>query len=99
MKKIHYGTVQSGQQQHPKRTNKKQNSRRDDEIVPTIDLLIERKGIQPKLHLLDNECSEEFKEVMTKNGTKYQLVPPHDHRLNISEKAIQVFNDHFVSVL
>ena len=30
---------------------------------------------------------------------KYQLVPPHDHRRNIAEKAIQVFKDYFVSVL
>ena len=30
-----------------------------------IDLLKE-KGIQPKLNLLDNECSEEFKEIIKK---------------------------------
>ena len=63
-----------------------------------IDRLRE-KGIQPKLHLLDNEFSEEFKEVINNNGMKYQLVPPHDHRRNISEKDIQVFKYHFVSVL
>ena len=57
------------------------------------------KGIQPKLYQLDNESSEEFKEVIKKNGMKYELMPPHDHRRNISEKAIQVFKDHFVSVL
>ena len=30
---------------------------------------------------------------------KYQLVPPNDHRRNAAEKVIQVFKDHFVSVL
>jgi hypothetical protein len=30
---------------------------------------------------------------------KYQLVPPHDHRWNIAEKAIQVFKAHFISIL
>ena len=30
---------------------------------------------------------------------KYQLVPPHDHRRNVAEMAVQVFKDHFVSVL
>ena len=30
---------------------------------------------------------------------KHQLVPPHDHRRNIAEKAIQVFKDYFVAVL
>ena len=30
---------------------------------------------------------------------QYQLVPPHDHRRNIAEKAIQVFKAHFISIL
>jgi hypothetical protein len=30
---------------------------------------------------------------------KYQLVPPHDRRQNIGEKAIQVFKAHFISIL
>ena len=30
---------------------------------------------------------------------KYQLVPTHDHRRNVAKKAIQTFEDHFVSVL
>ena len=34
-----------------------------------------------------------------KNGMKFQLVPPNDHRRNVTEKAIQVFKDHFISVL
>ena len=29
----------------------------------------------------------------------YQLVPPHDHRRNAAEKAVQVFKDHFIAVL
>ena len=29
----------------------------------------------------------------------YQLVPPHDHRRNIAEKAIQTFKSHFISIL
>ena len=56
-------------------------------------------GITPTMHILDNECSEEYKQAIMKNHMKYQLVPPHDHRRNIAEKAIQVFKDHFVSVL
>ncbi len=30
---------------------------------------------------------------------QYQLVPPHDHRRNIAEKAIKVFKAHFISIL
>ena len=53
---------------------------------------LKEKGILKKLHLLNNECSEEFKEVIKNNGMKYQLVPPH-------EKPIQVFKDNFLLVL
>ncbi len=56
-------------------------------------------GIQPKLHLLDNEFSKDFKEQINSNQMKYQLVPPHDHRRNIVETAIKIFKAHFISIL
>ena len=56
-------------------------------------------GIKPTLHILDNECSHEYKVAIEGNDMKYQLVPPHDHRRNVAEKAIQTFKDHFLSVL
>ncbi len=55
--------------------------------------------IQPKLHLLDNKCSTKFKERIKSNDMKYQLVPPHYHRRNIAETAINEFNAHFISNL
>ena len=51
------------------------------------------------MHILDNGISAEYKDTIAKNQMKFQLVPPHDHRRNIAEKAIQVFKDHFISVL
>jgi hypothetical protein len=56
-------------------------------------------GITPKHHILDNECSSEFKDTITSNNMTYQLVPPHDHRRNRAKKAIQTFKDHFVAIL
>ncbi len=43
-------------------------------------------GIEPKIHLLDNECSQEHKDNISGNGIKYQLLPPNDHRRNIAKK-------------
>ena len=63
-----------------------------------VDRLKER-GIKPTMHILDNECSAEFKALISENEMKYQLVPPHDHRSNVAEKAIQTFKDRFVAVL
>jgi len=56
-------------------------------------------GVTPKMHILDNKCSEEFKAQICKNNMTFQLVPPHDHQRNIDEKAIQTFKGHFISIL
>ena len=57
--------------------------------------------IAPKQHILDNECSYNFKEAIKTNNMTYQLVPPHahDHRQNKAKNAIQTFKDHFVAIL
>ena len=60
---------------------------------------MKKAGIEPKMHILDNEISAEFKQAISDNGMRYQLVPPNDHRRNIAEKAIQIFKDHFIAVL
>ena len=77
-------------------------NRHSSEIVKTYQILINRLkacGINPKHHVLDNECSEEFKEAIKDNKMTYQLVPPDDHRRNIAERAIQTAKSHIVSVL
>ncbi len=58
-------------------------------------------GIVPKHHILDNKCSDEFKDKKTIKCKKmtYQLVPPHNHHRNCAKKAIQTFKDHFVAIL
>ena len=51
------------------------------------------------MHILDNEISPEYKLAIEMNEVNTQLVPPHYHRHNIAEKSMQVFTNHFVSVL
>jgi hypothetical protein len=55
--------------------------------------------IQPTMHLLDNKCSVDFKEQIKFNQMKDQLIPPNDHRQNITETAIKIFKAHFISIL
>jgi hypothetical protein len=72
------------------------------EILHAYQVLVDRlcsAGTQPKLHLLDNECSVDFKEQIKSNQMKYHLVPPYDHRRNIAETAIKIFKAHFISIL
>jgi hypothetical protein len=56
-------------------------------------------GIVPKLHILDNECSQDFKDTIHLNKMTFQLVPPHNHQYNLAEKAIPTFKDHFIAIL
>ena len=60
---------------------------------------MKRAGLGLREHKLDNEASDAFKECITRNGMKYELVPPGNHRRNQAERAIQTFKAHFISIL
>ena len=55
------------------------------------------RGLTPNMHVLDNECSRVLKEYMEEENETFQMVPPHLHRLNTAERAIQTFKNHFIS--
>ena len=48
---------------------------------------------------MNNEASDEMKEAMTKQETKYQQYPHHMHLRNNVERAIWTFNNHFFTRL
>ena len=58
-----------------------------------------RRVIRPTFQILDNECPASLKTLMRKEGVTFQLVPPHLHRTNASERAIQTFKDNFVTAI
>ena len=60
---------------------------------------LKKCGITPKRHIMDNETLEDFKHDTKKNNITAQLVPPYNHRIDISEKDIQTFKIHLISVL
>ncbi len=65
-------------------------NRTNREMIRAYNTLITRlvnTGIMQKHHILDNECSEEFKNKTKSFKMAYQPVPPHDHHHNITEKA------------
>ena len=47
------------------------------------------RGLKPQIQRLDNEASSNLKKTMTRLQVKYQLVPPHSHRRNPTERPIQ----------
>ena len=54
-----------------------------------------KAGLAPDVWILDNEISKELTDAFDKDNTKYQLVPPHSHRRNLAERAIQTWKNHF----
>ena len=65
----------------------------------TINKKLESAGVCPLIYILDNEISQEFKQALHKKDITFQLVPPHIHRANAAERAIQTFKDHFLAGL
>ena len=65
------------------------------EAWTTLHKKFSKAGVAPNNYVMDNEASAELKLAMEDNNTTYQLVPPHDHRNNLAERAIQTFKHHF----
>ena len=59
---------------------------------------LNRKGIVPKKHISDNECSRELKDAIMKNDVEYELVPKGQHRRNIAERGIQTWKLHAIGM-
>ena len=57
------------------------------------------RGLRPRLHTLDNEASTILRDYLRTEDVEYQLVPPHIHRRNASERAIHTFKNHFIAGL
>ena len=61
---------------------------------------LESKNMQPKLHIMDNECSKTIQKYITTNReTKIQFVKANSHQLNAAEREIKTFKNHFIAGL
>ena len=64
-----------------------------------LHILLTKRGLKPHLHILDNECPNVLKTFMRELNKSFQLVPPHIHCRNSSERAIRTFKEHFIAGL
>ena len=55
-------------------------------------------GHEGGIFVLDSECSNDLKLAVNTN-TKYELVPPHQHRRNVAERAIHMYKNHLLAGL
>ena len=60
---------------------------------------LKKNGHKTSMFFLDNKFSGELHNALNKQNLQFQLIPPHAHRRNASESAIQTFKKHFLSVL
>ena len=65
----------------------------------TIHNLLSKLGLAPQMHYLDNDCPTVLQKFMTAKDEHFQLVPPHPHRKNSAERAIQTFRNYFIAGL
>jgi hypothetical protein len=76
--------------------------RGDQEMVRAYNKLIQElvdHGFKPRLQRLDNECSSDLRSLRNQHDIQFQLAPPHMHRRNAAERAIQTFKNHFIAGL
>ena len=81
---------------------KSMNNRSVPELLKSytaIHNLLSERGLAPKMHYLENECPTVLQKFMTAKDERFQLVPPHLHRQNSTERAIQTFKNNFIAGL
>ncbi len=81
---------------------KPMKNKTEEEMMVAYQRIVNRMrtvGLGLKKHILDNEASKAFKEKIKENEMEYELVPPRNHQRNQSERVIQTFKAHFISIL
>ena len=68
--------------------------------IQELHCYLKEKGMNPKVHVMDNECSALVKNYL-KNEQKIELLlaPPYHHRINTAEKSIDIFKSYFITGL
>jgi len=61
--------------------------------------ILEARGLHPKLHVLDNECSKAVQDYVRSEGTTIQLAEPYNHSVNDAEPAVNLVKYHVLAGL
>jgi hypothetical protein len=70
-------------------------------ITPFAKILatLAARGYKPTLKVMDNKCSKTVEAYIKSNKMDIHLVPPHNHQVNVAERAIATFKKHFIAGL
>jgi hypothetical protein len=61
--------------------------------------ILKSGSYHPALNVMDNKCSATVEKYIWFKSINIQVVPPHNHRVNIAECAIPTFKEHFITTL
>jgi hypothetical protein len=57
------------------------------------------RSYTPTRNVIDNKCSKTVEAYIKSNKMNIHLVPPHNHQVNVAERAIATFKEHFIAGL
>ena len=66
-------------------------------VLKTVYVKLEKIGIKPKSHIMDNEASSTVMSWLERNKVDTQKVAPHNHRANTVERMIETAKHHFIA--
>ena len=78
-------------------TMKSKNDSEMSRVFKTVYEKLEKRGIKPKFHIMDNEASITVVSWLEQNKVDAQKVAPHNHRANTSELMIETAKHHFIA--
>ncbi|KAL7543517.1 hypothetical protein ACHAWF_007401 [Thalassiosira exigua] len=58
---------------------------------------LKQQGFEPKLNILNNECSKLLQKYIESERVRTQMVEPDNHRVNAAERIIQTVKNHFAA--
>ena len=66
-------------------------------VFKTVYDKLEKRGIKPKLHIMDNEAPRKVMSWLERNKVDAQKVSPHNHQANTAERMIETVKHHFIA--
>ena len=75
---------------------KSKNDSEMSRVFKTVYEKLEKRGIKPKFHIMDNEASSTVMNWLEQNKVDAQKVSTHNHQANIAEIMIKTEKHHFI---
>ena len=76
---------------------KRKNDSEMSRVFKTVYENLEKRGIKPKFHIMDNEASSTVMSCLERNKVDAHKVSPHNNIANTAERMIETAKHHFIA--